>query len=111
MSAGARRDGSVASATLWMVVLSVLLFWLPILGPLVAGFVGGRKAGGAGSALVAGVIPAVIVSALIFLIGALFDLPVIGGLVGAGILVVILVQSLPLLIGALIGGATADRTV
>jgi hypothetical protein len=32
------------------------------------------------------VIPAVVVSALIFLVGALFDQPVIGGLVGIGVL-------------------------
>ena len=76
---------------LWMVVLSVLLFWLPTLGPLIAGFVGGRRAGGVGPALGAAVIPAVIVSALIFLAGAVFDLPVIGGLVGTGVLIVILV--------------------
>jgi hypothetical protein len=44
------------------------------------------------------VIPAVVVSALIFLVGDLFDLPVIGGLVGTGVLVVILVYSLPLLV-------------
>lgn len=28
-----------------MFILSILLFWLPLIGPLVAGFVGGRKAG------------------------------------------------------------------
>jgi hypothetical protein len=33
MSARARQGGPVGSATLWMVVLSVLLFWLPTLGP------------------------------------------------------------------------------
>jgi hypothetical protein len=39
------------------------------------------------------------------LVGALFDLPVIGGLVGTGALVVILVQSLPLLVGTIGGGS------
>ena len=111
MSARTRQEGSIGSATLWMVVLSVLLFWLPTLGPLIAGFVGGRRAGGVGNALGAAVIPAVIVSALIFLVGAIFDLPIIGGLVGTGILVVILIQSLPLLIGAIGGGWTARRGV
>ena len=32
MSARARQGRPVGSATLWMVVLSVLLFWLPPLG-------------------------------------------------------------------------------
>jgi hypothetical protein len=51
------------------------------------------------------VILTVVVSALIFLVGVLFYLPVIGGLVGTGVLVVILVQSLPLLIEANGGGS------
>jgi hypothetical protein len=66
---------------------------------------GRRKAGGVGPALGAAVILTVVVSALIFLVGVLFYLPVIEGLVGTGILVVILVQSLPLLVGAIGGGS------
>jgi hypothetical protein len=53
----------------------------------------------------AAVILTVVVSALIFLVGVLFYLPVIEGLVGTGILVVILVQSPPLLVGAIGGGS------
>jgi glucuronide carrier protein len=41
----------------------------------------------------------------------LFDLPVIGGLVGTGVLVVILVQSLPLLVGAIGGGSLSASLV
>ena len=104
MSARARQGGPVGSATLWMVVLSVLLFWLPTLGALV----GGWKAGGVGTALGAAVIPAVVVSAQKDLGGALFDLPVIGGLVGTGVLVVILVCGLPLLVGAIGGSLSAS---
>jgi len=62
------------------------------LGALVAGLIGERKAGGFGPALGAAVIPAVVVSALTFL-------------VGTGVLVVILVQSLPLLVGTIGGGS------
>jgi hypothetical protein len=83
MSTRSTRGGSVGSDLLWMVGLSILLFWLPTLGPLVAGFVGGRKAGGIGPAFVAAIIPAVLVAALIFLLGTLVTLPVIGALVGA----------------------------
>jgi uncharacterized protein (DUF1800 family) len=73
MSARARQRAPVGSATLWMALLSVLLFWRPTLG------LGRRKAGGVGPALGAAVIPAVVVSALNFLVGALFEPPVIGG--------------------------------
>ena len=40
------NHGSIISAVLWMLLISVLLFWLPFIGPLIAGFVGGKKAGG-----------------------------------------------------------------
>lgn len=73
----------------------MLTFWLPTLGPVV----GGRKAGGVESALVAGVILTVLVPALVLRVGAAVELSVIGGLVGAGILV----QGLPVPVG----GATA----
>lgn len=42
--------GSVGMGALRMVGLSILLLWIPMLGPLIAGFVGGRKAGGIGGA-------------------------------------------------------------
>ena len=100
--------GSVGSATLWMIGLSVLLFWMPTVGPLVAGLVGGRKAGGVGAAIVAAVIPAILVGVLLFLLGTIFDLPVIGALVGAGIFFIIIFESVPLLVGAIVGGAAAD---
>src|SRR3712207_9056820 len=56
MSKATVNWGSIGSATLWMAGLSVLLFWIPTLGPLIAGFVGGRKAGGVGPAIVAAII-------------------------------------------------------
>lgn len=113
MSVRTTQGGSVGSALSWMNVPSALPFWLATLGPLVAGFVGGRrKAGGVGPAPVAAAVPAGVVHALIFLVGTSSSLPVIGGSVGAGVLVVILVRSAPLPIGALCGGATtADRSV
>ena len=108
MSKAPVNQGSIGSATLWMVGLSILLFWIPTAGPLIAGFVGGRKARGVGPAIVAAIIPAALVSVLLFLLGTLVSLPVIGALVGAGLFFVIAFESVPLLIGALIGGALAE---
>jgi hypothetical protein len=34
-------QASFLKATLWMIGLSILLFWLPIAGPVVAGLAGG----------------------------------------------------------------------
>lgn len=107
MSKATVNRGFIGSATLWMVGLSILLFWIPTVGPLVAGFVGGREAGGVGPAIVAAIIPAILVAVLLFALGALVELPVIGALVGAGLFFVLLFESVPLLIGALIGGAQA----
>lgn len=106
--AAVNHQGSIGGATLWMVGLSVLLFWIPTVGPLIAGFVGGRKAGDVGPAVVAAVIPAVLVSVLLFLLGTLVSLPVIGTLVGTGLFFVVAVESVPLLIGAFIGGVLAE---
>ncbi|MCH7782027.1 hypothetical protein IID62_03075 [candidate division KSB1 bacterium] len=45
--------GSVLIGFLWMFFLSILLVWLPVIGQFIAGFVGGKRAGGVGSALLA----------------------------------------------------------
>ena len=55
----AKGGGAVVGA-LWMFFISLLLFWLPVFGPLIAGFVGGKKAGGVGSALGAVFLPAIV---------------------------------------------------
>lgn len=42
------KKGSILSAIIWMFLISLFLFWLPFAGPLIAGIVGGKKAGGVG---------------------------------------------------------------
>ena len=39
------QNGSIVGAMFWMFLISLLLFWLPVIGPLLAGVVGGKKAG------------------------------------------------------------------
>lgn len=88
----------------WMFVLSILLFWMPVIGPLVAGFVGGRKAGSLENALMAVFLPAIVIGGVLFFLGtALTGIPVVGFLAGAGGLVISLVHVGPLLLGAIIG--------
>ena len=50
----------VLRGMLWCVVLGALLFWLPVLGPALAGYVGGRRSGGPVRAVVAVAIPAAV---------------------------------------------------
>ncbi|MBS63943.1 hypothetical protein [Salinisphaera sp.] len=102
------KQGSLVMAMIWMAVLSLLLFWLPLLGPLIAGFVGGRTAGSAGRGLLAAVLPAAVLCFVLVGFGtALAGLPLIGIIASAGLFVLIVAQSLPLLAGALVGGLTA----
>ena len=104
----AQHQGSVLVAILWMFFLSLLLFWLPVLGPLLAGFVGGRKAGNPSTALAAVCLPAAIVAAMVMLFSsAILGMPIIGFFAGMGTFVLALSHVVPLAIGALIGGATA----
>jgi len=101
----ARKKGSISSAIIWMILISILLFWLPILGPFIAGLVGGKKAGGVGSAIAAVILPAVIFGALLFfLTTTISGLPLIGAIAGAGGAFLALAHVGPLLVGAIVGG-------
>ncbi len=98
------RPRSVGSAIVWMFLLSILLFWLPVVGPFIAGFVGGRKAGGVGNAILAVFLPAVIFGVALFLLASLMTgVPIFGLIAGAGGAILALAHVGPLLLGAIIG--------
>ncbi len=100
------RSGSVGSATIWMFVLSILLFWLPIIGPLIAGFVGGRKAGGVGNAILAAFIPGIIFGVVLFFAATLLTgFPLLAFAASAGGFVLASAHIGPLLLGAILGAA------
>lgn len=101
------REGSIFSAVVWMTVLSLLLFWLPVIGPLLAGFVGGRKAGTVGNAIIAVFVPGILAAVLLFLgLSALSGMPLVGAIAGMGVFVAACLHIGPLLVGAIIGAAT-----
>ena len=109
-AAGAPKagKGSLGRAMAWMFVLSLLLFWLPLLGMFIAGLVGGRKAGGVGTALVAVLLPGLVVAGLMFLLAtALTGMPLLGAIAGFGTGVLIVANIVPLLAGAVVGGLLA----
>jgi hypothetical protein len=108
------RHENIWSAMGWMIGLSILLFWLPLLGGLIAGFVGGRKAGSVGSAAVAVFLPGIIFLVISAVVGALLGwIPIIGQLwaavAGIGAWALSFMHVIPLVVGAVIGGATARR--
>ncbi|MEM7365692.1 MAG: hypothetical protein AAF525_16865 [Pseudomonadota bacterium] len=102
------KEGSIVKGSLWMLIIALLLFWLPVIGPVVAGFVGGKRAGGIGSAIMAAILPAILVGGLLFALAAMMTgIPVLGAIAGMGGLVLALSLVGPLLLGALIGGVFA----
>lgn len=101
------QDTSVMRGMVWMLVISILLFWFP-LGPLLAGLVGGKKAGGVGSGLMAAILPGVAVAVLLlFFSTALTGVPLVGVVIGALGGLYYLAGVGMLLLGAIIGGLLA----
>ena len=101
--------GSIYRAMNWMAGLSLLLFWLPIAGPLIAGAVGGYKAGDVRRALLALILPAIGLGVLLAVgVSWLTHLMFWGVLAGVGGLVLAFVNIGPMLIGAIAGGAAAQ---
>ncbi len=107
----ARQRGSLISAINWMGGLALLLFWLPVFGPLLAGFVGGMKAGSIRTAIIAVFLPALLTGLLAFAgVTYLTDWYGWGILAGVGGVIVSLLNVVPLLGGAIIGELAARFT-
>lgn len=100
--------GSIVGAASWMLVISLLLIWLPFVGPFLGGVVGGRKAGGVGRGIFAALVPAFVVGVLLLAFAtALTGMVLIGAVAGAGGFVLVAAQVGPMLLGAILGGLMA----
>jgi hypothetical protein len=98
------EQGSIGRAIVWMFVLSILLFWLAVIGPFIAGFVGGRKAGSLSNAILAVLLPALVFAAcLFFFASVLTGLPLLGFLAAMGGFILVIVHVIPLFLGAILG--------
>lgn len=93
----------VTTAIFLMVALSIVLFWLPIVGPLIAGFVGGRTARRLDLALYSALLPSVVIALLALFSWHYIPYPLAGLLSGGELSRAILFDSLPLLVGAVLG--------
>ena len=103
------NNGSIFMGMFWMFVISLLLFWLPAIGSLIAGIVGGKRAGGVMAGIMAALLPGIIFAVILTFAGAFLPtLPLVGAAIGAivGIssFLIYIIYIPPLLIGALIGG-------
>jgi uncharacterized membrane protein len=105
------QKGSVFAASLWMVGLPMLLFFVPILNGLIGGAVGGYKVGTVGGALVAAVLPAVVVSLGLWTVLAIYDAPVLGALAGTAAGVLVALASLGIFVGAALGATFRQHTI
>jgi hypothetical protein len=61
---GATSAYSFWSAVKYISILTILLWWLPIFGQMIAGYVGGRRAGTPGKAVIAAMIPLIAIFAI-----------------------------------------------
>lgn len=103
-----RDRGSIIAGAMWMLVISLVLFWLPLIGPLIGGIVGGKRAGGVVAGIIAAFLPAILVAAFVGVFGALIGLPVIGLISGVATFIAVAGAVIgPLLVGAVIGGLMA----
>jgi hypothetical protein len=99
------KQGSIGAGIVWMFVISLLLFWLPVIGPFIAGLVGGKKSGGIGNAIAAVFLAGIVFGVLLFALAtSLTGIPLLGAIAGVGGVGLALVHVGPLLIGAVIGG-------
>jgi MFS family permease len=89
----------------WMGCLTLLLFWLPVVGPLIAGLVGGVKAGSVRGALLAVFVPGVMTGLMVAVgVTYLTDFWPWGVLAGLGGIAISFLNIGPLLLGAVLGG-------
>ena len=103
------RDSSIVTSSLWMIAISLLLFFLPAINGLIGGAVGGYKAGSLMRGVSASILPAVIVGFSLWGLFAAFDAPILGFFGGLAVGLWALISSVGLLIGAAIGGLIAPR--
>lgn len=101
------QDSSIVVSALWMIVISLLLFFLPAINGLIGGAVGGYKAGSAGRGVGAAILPSVIVGLSLWGLLASFERPLLGFFGGLAVGLWALISSISLLIGAAIGGVMA----
>lgn len=100
---------SVVGGSIWMVGLSLVLFFIPGINGLIGGLVGGYKVGSVGRALMAAILPAIVVGFGMWLLMVAFDLPLIGIAAGFAVGILVLLADLGLFIGAAIGGALSSH--
>jgi hypothetical protein len=97
-------NANIILGSLWMVGISLALFFLPAINGLVGGLVGGYKVGTPRNALIAAILPAVVIGVGLVLFFSVLGFPVLGFFSGAAVASLIALSEIGLLVGAWIGG-------
>lgn len=84
---------SIPGAMKYILLLSVLLWWLPTVGQMIAGYVGGRRAGGPWRGVLAAVVPVLIIVVLAWGLDSGLLAPWLGG-----------VAAIPAVVGGAVSG-------
>lgn len=111
LTTDSENQKNVVVGCLWMTVITVGLFFLPVLNGLIAGVVGGYMVGSTQRALLAAVLPAMASAFGLWVLLATLDFPVIGFFVGSAMGVHIVLSELGLFLGAAIGGTVAQTKI
>jgi hypothetical protein len=103
------NGAGVGRGIAWILGLSILIGWIPLIGGFVAGVVGGKKSGGVLNALMAALIPSLLLANLfVFLATPLRGIPLLGSIATASAIALAFVGLAPVVLGALLGGLISD---
>ena len=97
------QHAGIVMGAIWMVVLSLALFFIPGVNGLIAGLVGGYLVGSLGRAMAAAVLPALIVAGGLWVLLAAIGMPILGFFAGAALTVLIVLAELGLFLGSALG--------
>lgn len=103
------RAASIPVGSAWMVLITLVLFFLPAINGLIGGLVGGYKVGTAGRGIMAALIPAVVAGVGIWILFAVFSAPAWGILAGATATTLLIISELSLFVGAILGGLLSPK--
>jgi hypothetical protein len=105
------KKANVVTGAVWMIGISLVLFFLPVINGLIGGFVGGYKVGTPGRAVGAAILPAIVVALGLWLLLIVLGLPLVGFIAGTTVGILILLSDIGMFVGALIGGAVSPHKV
>jgi hypothetical protein len=97
------HHASIVMGAVWMVVLSLALFFVPGVNGLIAGLVGGYLVGSVGRAMASAVLPALIIAVGLWILLAAVGMPILGFFAGAAVTVLIVLAEVGLFLGAASG--------